>query len=387
MKTVGQLKDSLAGLLQGTNLNNITSLNPAIERGARSLIQQVDIPEASGRQNVTLYGGVYDYLAPTTIFGGALIDFRPQGISRSPLDYVYKKPIELFDRTKAFLPNGYNMTFEWKKGVGIMRVSSPNPKPQVILDPMNSTTGWTAAGSASGLALDYGTFYQSPASLRFTLTGSSAGTLTKAITQQNLSTYEDLGVVFLAVYIPTVANLTSITLKIGSSASAYDSVTATTGFLQAFTAGEFMLIPFDFSTSSSTGTPDWTAIDYAQVSIAHTGTETNFRVGQLFIALPSAHEVLFQSSAIFMASGSNPSLTITNDNDQIILSPAAYTLLEYESAIALAEQSSRGNRNPIAEAYKLKLYGNGSNDLGLYEKYRADNPSQEIREVGNYYYD
>jgi hypothetical protein len=288
-----------------------------------------------------------------------------------------------FDQNKITTPSGTAVTFEYKKGVGIMRVVSSRATPRAILDPMTSTDGWTAAGSASGLTLDNTVFYQYPASLRFTLTGASVGTLTKAPSQQNLSTYEDVGVAFLAIYAPDVTNLTSIALRIGSSASAYDEVSTTTGFLGAWTSGDYVVVAFDMARSTSTGTPSWSAIDYIQVRVTHGATITNFRVGGLWISLPSPHEVLYQSNAIFKASGANPSTTIVDDNDQIILNDSAYLIFEIEAAKAVATQDANTDKGQISKFTSILDDPNN----GLYMLYRADNPSQELRQVGNYYYD
>jgi hypothetical protein len=384
LRTLGELKDSLAGLLQGTNLDHITGLNEAIERAARTLAQQVDIPEASGRQAVTLYDGVFDYSAPTTIFGGSLVDFRPQGNSRNQLDYVYKKPVLQFDRTKHYVPNGYNLTFEWKKGVGIMRVASPKPSARTIIDTMNDKDDWTAGGSMGTIVEDETVFYDHKPSLRFTLTGASTGTLTRTLDNAlDIDKYEDVCVGFLAIRTPSASDLTSIALRIGSSDSAYDEVSETEGFLGAWTAGDWLLVAFDFSGATSTGTPDWNAIDYVQVRIAHGATLTNFYVGGLWLALPSPHEMLFQSAAIFNEDGTL-SNNITDDNTEIILSDAAYTLMEYESAIAIAEQMNRGQPTAVSNSYRSKLY---DPNIGLYQLYRGDNPSEEVRSVGNWYDD
>lgn len=375
--TIGALKDGVSGLLQGLDLNNVIGLHKALERAARTLVQKADVPEASAKQAITLYDGVYDYAAPTNIFGGSLIDFRPQGNSRNANDYVYKKGIEQFDRTKALLPNGYMLTFENNKGVGIVRVASPKPSARVNLDNMDVITGWTAGGSASGLAKDETVYYNSPSSLRFTLTGSSIGTLTKAINQIDIDTYEDVCVGFLAIRTPSIANLTSISVRVGSSATAYDEVTDTDGFLGAFTVGEWLLVAFDFSGAASTGTPDWNAIDYIQVRVAHSGTITNFYVGGFWLALPSPHEMIYQTAAIFLQGGAL-SKTITDDNTEVVLNDAAYNLYEHECAITVAEQASGGNLDGVALGYKNKL------DKELYPMYRADNPSEEIRNIGSY---
>lgn len=386
LHNVGQLKDSVAGLLTGTNLNNVTNLNGAIERAARVLVQQADVPEASGIQSITLYSGVTRYLAPSTIFGGAINLIRRQGAASSPLDYNYKVPLEEFTRRKQMLPNGYMMALEYQNGTAYLDIATPIPFPRVIIDTMSSTDDWTAGGSASGLAQDTTNYYQQPASLRFLLTGSSTGTLTKTLPNAlSMESYEDVGVAFLAIQIPagaTASNITSIALRLGSSSGAYDEVSDTEGFLGAWVSGEWLLVALDFAGATSTGTPDWSAIDYVQVRIAHAATITNFRVGGLWMSLPSPNEILYQSSAIFMEDGTTtPLQTITDDDDTILLNDAAYTLLEYECARTIAEQNAGGVVTPLLQWLTSMLYG----EQGLYGKYRGDNPSAELRTVGQWY--
>lgn len=390
LHTVSELQDSVAGLLSGIDLNNVDNLNGAFERAARVLVQQADVPEASGVQNIVLYSGVYDYACDTRIFGTAINDIRPQGISRPVTDYVYKTFGEQFDRTKGYLPNGTMATFEYANGVPIIRIVSKTPQQQVIIDQMNDTTGWVAAGSASGLTQDTAVYYKAPASLRFTLTGSSTGTLTKTLSNSvDLSSYEDVGVAFLAIRIPdgaTATDLTSIALRLGSDDTNYDLVTETEGFLGAWVAGDWLLIAFDFAGSSSTGTPNWAAIDYVQVRLAHTATMVNFRVGGLWICQPSPAQILYQSAAIFIPNGSTVATTaITATTDTIVLNDPAYTLYEYECALSVLQQTGGGKGDSMSERLRQELYGNNVNDFGLYGKFRGDNPSQELRTIGNYY--
>lgn len=393
--TVGDAKDEISGLLTGTNLNNVTDLNGALERAARTVVQRADVPEASEKQNVTLYDGVFDYAAPNTIFGSTIVDLRPQGVSRTPYDIPYKKPIVLFDSTKNYLPNGYAITFEYDNGTPIMRVASPKPTPQITLDPMTATTGWVAAGSASGLTLDNSVYYQSPASLRFTLTGSSVGTLTKTITGVNLTSYQGVGVAFLALKIPSsvlATVLSSVVLRIGSSATAYYEVSASQAFLGAFSVGNYTLIALDLSTATTTGSPTITAMTYVQIRLTHTATIVNMYVGGLWISLPFPHELIYQTAAIFMAAGSNPSQSITDDNDTVILNDAAYNIFLHECGVAVAFQQGGTLSSGVIAKLNQDLHGvrarNGAMiQEGLYDMYRADNPSQELRSVSNYYND
>ncbi len=256
MRSVADLKDSVSGLLTGTNLDSTTNLDGAIERAARTLVQQAYVNEASGRESYMVYDQVFDYLAPETIFGGSITDFAPQGVDRTPLDQVYRQQIEEFDQTKCFLPNGVQLTFEFRSGTPIVRIAETRAVQAVSLDWMNSLTGWAAGGTASGLAVDSTVYYRSPASLRFNLAGAGTGYIEKTLTSPlSLSTYQGVAVVFLAFYCPTAANLTSLEARIGSSSANYNSLSMTEGFLGAFTSNEFLLAAFDMAAAGTTGTP------------------------------------------------------------------------------------------------------------------------------------
>lgn len=394
-KTVANLKDSVSAILQGLNLNNVKNLHIAFERTARHLAQKISIPTAMGRANVTLYDGVLDYASQSDMFGSNVVDLQPQGISRNSNDYVYKDYISNFDRTKGNLINGSQITFEARKGTDIMRVVSTRSLPRIELDPFTATTGWTAAGIASGLTLDSTVFYQDPGSLRFLLTGAGTGTLTKTISRQDLTDYVGVGVVFLAIRIPstqTLSNLTSISVKLGSSASAYYSVTSTTGFLGAWTLGEWLLVALDLASATTTGSPTITNITYSQISIVTAGTITNFYIGDFWIALPTPFTVIYETASIFLASGSNPSQTITSVDDTIILPDNAYAIYEQECARTIAQQQGGTFASGVVATIGATLDGqvakNGRKvQDGLYDLYRADNPKQALNTIGSWYDD
>lgn len=395
LKTVFQLKDSVAGILSGIDLGNVDNLNGALERAVRVQIQKADIPEASGVQNIVLYSGVFDYLCDPRVFGTEIKDIRPQGINRWPGDYVYKKPSEQFDRTKNFLPNGTMMTFEYYNGIPIVRIVSKTPLPKIVIDTMSATSGWTAAGTASGLTQDNAVFYQQPSSLRFSVTGLGTGTLTKTLTNSlNLSSYQGVGVVFLAIRIPdgaTATNLATMSLKLGSDSSNYGLVTVSQGFLGAWQSGNWLLVAFDQSLASNVGTPNWSAINYVQVLIGNLTTMVNFRVGGLWISQPSPNQIYYQSAAIFIPLGSQTAqTTISANTDTIILNDPAYAIYEYECAISVLQQTGGGLGDATSSQIESILNGARSKTgqvltLGLYDLFRGKNPTESLSSVGNYY--
>lgn len=397
--TVAQLGDSIAGILSGIDLDNVVNKNVAIQRAARTVASKIYIPEASGRLNYVIYAGVTDYLAPPSIFGGSLVDFRPQGVIRNPWDDIYKMQIEAFDENKQYVRNGVKLTFEFNIGTPIMRVVSARTTPFIIIDPMSSITGWIAGGNASNLAVDSTVYYQTPGSLIFNLAASgSQGYIEKTLSNPlNLTSYLSTGVQFIAIELPSnaIGHVTSIGVNLGNNSSNYYDVSNTVGQTGAFISGKFFLIPLSLVGAIQVGTVSITTIQYCRIYLNYDGTAmNNVRIGAYFISLPFQYELLFQSSAIFIPNvgqfAGTQQQMITNDNDQVALLDDAYTIFEQEAAMAIAIQS--GSSLASASVSNITAMLNGTRTrtgivvtYGLYDLYRARHSNEEIPTVGSYY--
>lgn len=304
MPTIADLKEDVSAILTGVDLDDVPNVYGSFERAVSTFIQKAPVLEASGRDPIMLYDGVTDYLAPATIFGGALVDIRPQGVPRNAWDDVQKMPILRFDLSKNYCtPSGYRVTFESRKQNIIMRIAQGFANRSITLDSMTDTDGWVLSGNGTGLAQDTTVFYHQPGSLRFNLPVSgSQAILTKNLSSAlDLSNYQGVGVAFLAIYMPNATDISSVAVKIGSSPTDYYEISETEGFLGAFYVNDFFLIAYDLAGVLPTGSPDFSAVDYIQVLVNYDGIAIpNVRVGDFFISLPSAHEVLFYSPAVFV---------------------------------------------------------------------------------------
>lgn len=384
---VGNLKEGVSGLITGINLNNVTALDRALSRAAATFIQKGSPPEIMVTEPVILYDGVFDYPINGNIFGGSLLDFRPQGLTRNPWDYAYRQPVELFDRTKAFLPNGFAITFEYVNGTPIMRVASPYPKSRAILDSMNSISGWTAGGGATGLVADETFFYTENASLRFNL--SSAGTpgyIEKTLGQQDMTAYQGVGVLFLAFETSDPSNITSIGAHYGSDSSNYYAFSNTTPFVGPLVADGWTVFGLPWAGLIPTGTPDITKMDYLRCIVNYTdGPLSNCRFGGAWVSLPSPADVLYETPNVFNHEGVLSNV-ITDDSDEILFGDAAYQIYELECAKMVALQMSGGKYTTQIQGFDQMLIGSGPTDMNaLYNRYRADNPSEVLRVIDNYY--
>lgn len=391
-RTVKDLKDGVAGLLTRVNLDSVTNLYAALERAFRTFSQRASIPEAMTSQIVTLYDGVLNYIAVSPLFGSTVKDIRPVGQNRFIDDVVYRKGGEDFDRGKNYCTSGYDLTFETENGTNLMRLKSRFATLRIVIDPMAETDDWVVGGIASLLTQDVSFYYTSPASLRLKLTGAGVGYIEKTLDQNiDLTSYLNVGVGFLSLELPTL-NLSSVKIRLGSDNSNYYEITAIQGQLGAWTAGEFLDTPFDLSTATTVGTPDITKIDYVRLTFTTTGTIINLRCGYLWISLPSQHKVLFTTSGIFSANGGIISNYISSDDDIILLNDAAYNIYEHESAVSVGLQEGGTVANGTLSTINALLNGARARNgqviqLGLYDKFRADNPSEDIRLVGNWYED
>lgn len=389
LRTVETLREDVQRILTGISLDDTPNPNGAFQQAVSTFIQKADVPEASAHQPIFLYDGVTDYLPDPDLFNASLIDVRQQGVERAPWDETVKEPIERWDQQKGWTPSGYNVTFEYYNGQQIMRVSQNKTVPQVSIDPMSDTDGWVASGDASGLAQDNTVYWHQPASLRFNLAASGAlGILTKTLDDTlDLTDYNGVGVNFLANMFPNGAGITSLKLRLGSSQSNYYEMTVTQGFLGAFTSNQFTLTAFDLAAATSVGAPNIAAIQYVQVRLAYNGTaQANVRLGDLWSALPSANEILFYSPAVFLPTGAQtPSTSIGDDSDQILFRDGSYNIYVYEAARQIAQDQGGDIASGLIAAIDLVLEGNGANKMGLYQGYRGDNPSEELRQIGSYY--
>lgn len=111
-----------------------------------------------------------------------------------------------------------------------------------------------------------------------------------ALSTKNLSDYEDLGSLFLWIYLPDTTNINSVSLYWGSDSFNYWNESVTTDYAGESFADGWNRLQFEWSQASQAGSPDVTAIDFIQININYAGgqaDDTDLRVDDLFIANPN----------------------------------------------------------------------------------------------------
>lgn len=134
-----------------------------------------------------------------------------------------------------------------------------------VVDTAQSDDGWTASGVADDIAEDtVVTLGDMPKSIRFTATGAGTATVESAIlafAHQNI----ERSYFFIDVYLHAAP--TSITLKIGSSASNYYSGSVTTQFSGQPLVVGWNTLAIDINTATVTGSPNVNALAYQSIDI------------------------------------------------------------------------------------------------------------------------
>lgn len=376
--TYQQAQDSLSGIVHGKTVNKITNINSVAQRAAQNLLAMIDPDETRKISQITLYDDVTDYDAPTGLKEKRVIDIRPQ-VNRNPSDNLGNRLSKDFDMKKW----GSWFTVMDDGGTKYLRVKPIITPEANSIDPMDDDTHWTASGDASSLAVDDLYSVSNGSSLKFTLASSgSSGILTNStISTVDLSDWENISAFFLWVYLPTSTAITSVTLRIGTSATKYWEMTGS--IHQGSQRAGWNLFRFDWSTATKTSTPSSSVLTYVRLAFAYGGTMAVVRVDKLFTSLPKIWDIEYYSKFIFSNSGTWAE-TPNGVTATINLDTASYNLFTYEFALAALQQIQ--GKDAIADrAYFYKeLHGDAQKE-GLYALYKKNNPSQAEKPTQTYY--
>lgn len=385
MYNVTQLKTDVTGALHGTTVNQIQGLDNLIYRAARTLLLDVDPQETKRALEFTgpIFNSVYDYPIAADVKGNKIIDIYPQ-VQRLPWDIWLQSYNQAFDVSKQNLFNQTNMfTMNFNTGLKSIRLNAPFLNAPVIIDQIEaiSTNGtWATGGTASGLAANNTNFVQGAGSLQFNVTTGAAYIENTTLTAVDLSNVEDQSYLFVWVYVPTGATLTSVNLRWGSSSTNYWSSTATlnqtgTAFVNGWNQCQFI-----WSTASQTGTPDASAIDYARVTLNVTGSMSACLVNGLDSILGTILSYEYYSKYLFRDAITGAfQETVTDDSNLINLDTESYNLLT-NLCIYLCAQQMQGMDASFDGSFFLQEYQKGL------ARYKAMYKSEVQKPQSAFYY-
>lgn len=342
--TIATLKNDVVAQIHGTTANKIVNFDGLINRAARQVLLDVDPNENIRITPISsqLFNSVWDYPCPVDLKGDGIIDIRPQ-VNRSSVAVVpqiYNQPFDLEKKTSLL----NSSTIQWNTAVKSLRINVPSLTQPTIINTCDSLTSqgtWVAGASASNLTVDNVNYVSSSGSLSFNLALSgSTGILTNStMTALDLSAWLNQGYFFAYVFLPTASHFTNVILKIGSSASNYYQMTATTTQQNTTFQDGWNLLSFAWSGATTVGIPVSTALTYVQLTYTYDGTaQTAVRLDQITASLGTIYEIEYYSKYMFRNSSGTFSETETSDTDSVNLDTETYNLLLWKVSSFVAQQ-------------------------------------------------
>lgn len=383
--SVANVKTDLEGILHGTTTNQISNLDGLINRAARQLLLDIDAQETKRTVEFVnpIFNSVYDYPIAADVKGNKIIDVFPQ-VQRIPQDIWQQSYNQAFDVGKQNIFSMSNMfTMNFNTGLKTIRLNAPFLNPPIILNQIESITEngtWAAAGTASNLAVNNTNFAQGAGSLQFDVTVGTGYIENSDMTAVDLTEHYNQSSLFVWVYVPTGSQLTSVNLRWGSSSGDYYHKTVTANQQGTAFVNGWNLCQFEWSSATVVGSPDYTAIDYARVSLVMTGTNTGVLVNGLDSILGTVLQYEYYSKYLFRDAITGAfQETVTDDSNLINLDTESYNLL-FNMVAYMATQQQQGSD---ALVYDGQFFKNAY-DLGVI-KYKSMYKSELQKPQSAYY--
>lgn len=334
------------------------------------------IPTCQREFDMLAYAGVKEYPLPSD-FIGIIEPKRPYDLHSPNFNHTT-------EREFVHWPYGQTTAIKFVNETPFL-IFNETGSSKVGVNTCNSLTDggtWAVTGDGSALAVDSEIFTSGTSSLKFTVT-ASAGTTTltcTSLSQVDITDFLTSGKLFLDLFTPqtnTVA-ATSVTMKLGTSASAYYTVSTTLRHRGDTILNGWGQLSFDLTSATIVGSPDSTDTEYFELVINHglTGVDGVYRIDDIFLSSGIYYQIPYYSKYNVKDASGNYKERITATDDTL-LCPAdldemiIYKTLEYAAAIRLRDQA-------LANYYKIE---NLPKEAYLRSKY----PRQESRTQTTWY--
>lgn len=372
---IGQIKAQLGRKFRGSSIDDIQGISDysLFTEAASNLLSEIDPYETVRIHRFNIFTDVDKYSPPSDLKGKKLIDPSPQD-GRAGEDFT-----QTFSKEYSRDEELYKISVEFEDGSKVMKVRAPGKGSGLTIDETSAVGSWTAAGGASGLEVDSVITLDGSDSLRVDLGATGGYIEDTGVDEVDASVFEDTGSFFRKVYIPTGAStVTSITLRIGSSSTAYWEMTGTAHF------GSYVngvnLVRFDWASATQVLSPDSAALDYERLTFVTTAAIADVRVGPLLLKQPHPYQTPYYSNRIFTEDGTflatPDDATGDADDVEIILEEEAVNIFFYECCRIAAEDLSLDDE---ARKFEKKLFGEPGKSTGLYAQYKEDKPTEKLR--------
>lgn len=312
----------------------ISSPEDLVNRVVREVNNDIALRSLRRKQTLTpdLVPGIFQYACPDDLRDNRIIDIPAQAKRQDGSFGLI--PVEQFNTN----PQRGEIAIDDYNGVRILMINSDIDTESIPVSTLETTTSgggnWTAVGDAINVRNDGDDYIKGNGSVAFDI--GSGATTTAGIENIGLNQFDIsdfLGghsSVFVWQRISSITNLTSFTLKIGSSSANYYSKTVTTrNDGTAFQVG-WNLLRFPLVSLTEIGTVVDTAIDFASLYMTKTTgkiNETDYKVNWMMIMKGVIHDVLYYSKYGWQTSSGTYIENSTDDSDFLVADTSEYDLL------------------------------------------------------------
>jgi len=379
--TIAQIKSRVARKLHGASINKVAgdfydlcleaSINLQNKLLLPSQMKTTAIPNG-------VFGDVFEYALPTDISMDRIVGINFSDNSKFDENFRHRF-IKEFNKNKE----NKTLAISYNGGMKTLRLAYSVGESLGLnsMDGLTDDGTWSTGGDATGLTADELNYVEGSGSLRFSLSGAATtATLTNTTsTAVDLTDYEDIGSIFMSVYLPDESMLTSLNLRWGDDSSNYWTASATTqqdG--NAFKAG-WNLVRFDWSGATETGTPTVTAVNYYLLTLTYDGdVHTNLRADNLVIRNAEIMDMSYYSQNLFRNSSGTWLIKPTADTDLLNGGEEVVNMFVYELAYILSHEIYGEDSSFDFQFLSVEK----ENQTRMYGK---QNPAQNIKKTGKYY--
>lgn len=306
----------------GILINSESTINDAV----RQVVSDLDLRSTKRKAKLTpnLFTNIFEYVQPTDMKEMALIDLVPQAFKENQkTDYQLVPPTEFYNRSHEDVIAIQNYDFTRRLLINT-KVSDDN---LIIstLDDIDSGGGtWVGLpfGGEENIEQDSDDYIKGSGSVKFDLsstTTTQAGIRNLGLNSQDISDY--LGgksAAFVWFDFNSATNVSSMELRLGSSSTDFYQKQVTTDSNNTAFQDGWNLIRWDLKNLTTVGSPDNTAITFAQVSMIKDSSkvsETDYRADHLVLKTGEISDLYYYSKYGWQSSGGTYKENSTLDTD------------------------------------------------------------------------
>lgn len=372
-------------MIHGGSIQRITNIDELAYRAGMNVISKIDPAETRRITNLVnpVHRDIYDYALPTDF--KKIADLRPQ-VNRTMRDNFFARFSKDFDLRKRMEDRTIQIKdTDANRTIRINFDISPSP---IVINSMDSLTGngtWGAVGTAANLSVNSLFFISGSNSIEFDLLASGDGLENTTMTAQDLSEHDEISELFVWVYVNDASLLTSVTMLWGNDLTAnfWTGVAATTQFDGTAFRNGWNLCKFSWDVATETGTVDPSLIDSIRVTVASTA-QNNVRIDHVTSSIGKIFEIEYYSKFLWRTAAGVYKATPSEDDDILNLDEPSYNIYLNELGLLASQQNQGADAGADIAHFRTELYGGGT-QIGLYETYSRDFPSEEVKKQGIYY--